>query len=403
VECPTFDTDNTDVGFIQGVRYVLIRSTSASCSWTVTSSAPWLKIVSAASGTGNGKIQFSTEANGTLDRRVGTLFLDNGRRHFVNQDGSGNSLALSPLAAAACGNQLPQFGASWVSKENVEIRIGTPDGQLFGQFGPYGSALLPPLADATGIYMNSRATTQTLASARISVRGNCDTAAILAQGILNAASFAPISLAPGALATVRGTKLAAAAVQASGPQYPAALGGISVLISGVACPLLYVSPTQINFLVPDDLPPGRHLLTIGDAASDVIIANISPGLFTLNATGAGVPLASLVAVKRDGSATNLAPYRCDINGCGAAPIALPEGTTDLYIVMYGTGLRKATKVTASLGQSPALVQYVGAQPQYAGLDQVNLLVQNIAALRGKQLLTLTVDDILSNTVELLFP
>lgn len=401
---PRFDADTTNIGFIQSIRSVVIRGTASACAWTVSSAVPWVKIVSAASGSADGSVQFSAEANGGLDRRVGTLFLDNGQRHFINQDASGTSLAISPLAAAACGGPLPQFGVSWVSAENVEIRIGSPDGQVFGQFGPYGSVLLPPLADATAIYLNARGTARALASGTISILpANCNAPTIFPQGIVNAASFAPISLAPATLATIRGSRLAVAPAQAVGPQYPTTLGGITVLVSGVACPLLYVSPSQVNFLVPEDLPPGRHLLTIGEAASDVIIAKTSPGIFTLSANGAGVPLASLVAVTRDGSTAVLSPYRCDNNGCNPAIMTLPNSTVELHIVLYGTGIRKATRLAASVGQAMARVLYFGAQPQYTGLDQVNLLVTDIAALRGTQSLTLLVDDAFSNRVDLLFP
>ncbi|MEP6963598.1 MAG: BACON domain-containing carbohydrate-binding protein, partial [Acidobacteriota bacterium] len=401
---PTFDVGSTNVGFVQSVRSVLIRGTSTSCSWAVSSAAPWLNIISAASGAGDGSIRFSADANSDANQRVGALFLDNGQRHFVNQDASGSSLALSPLSASFCGSQPPLFAVAWVSPANVEIRSGSPGGQLFGQFGSSGSAFLPPLADGTSLFLLPSGSSQVLASARISVQtGNCSVPAIAAQGIVNAASFAPVSLAPGTLATVRGQGLAAAAVQANGPQYPPTLGGISVLLSGVACPLLYVSPSQVNFLVPDDIPPGRHLLTIGSATSDVIVSKVSPGIFTLTANGSGVPLASLVAVKQDGSTTTLAPYRCNANGCTSAIVSLPSGTTSLYVVLYGTGIRKATRVAASIGQREAQVPYFGAQPQYSGLDQVNLLITNVAALKGRQSLTLLVDDLFSNSVDLFFP
>lgn len=80
--------------------------------------------------------------------------------------------------------------------------------------------------------------------------------------------------APGTLATIFGTNLADKAVSTA-PPWPSILGGVQVhLIIGISTPcatanppttlvceipvdLLYVSPTQINFLVPDIL--GRDL------------------------------------------------------------------------------------------------------------------------------------------------
>ena len=400
---PAFTVDSTYVGFLQSVRSVFIRGIASACSWTVTSGAPWLKIVSANTGSGDGSIQFSVDRNNDASQRVGTLSLSNGQVHFVNQDASGIALALSPLAAASCGNQLPQFGVSWTSPSNVDIRLGSPGGQLFGQFGPSGSAILPPLVDGTTIYLVASRSTVALASARVSILpADCNATGVLPGGIVNAASFAPISVAPGSLVTIYGKNLSSATARANSAQYPSTLGGVSVLVSGIACPLLYVSPTQINFLVPGDLPPGRHLLTVGSASSDLIIANVSPGIFTLAANGTGVPLASLVAVTREGSSVTLSPYRCDANGCAAAPMVLPSGTTELYVVLYGTGIRNAHSISASIGQATAEIPYFGAQPQYPGLDQVNLLVRNPNGFGGRQSLTLTVDGVSANSVDLFF-
>jgi len=400
---PAFVTDSTHVGFLQSVRSLFIRGTASACSWSVTSAAPWLKIVSANSGSGDGNILFSVDRNSDSSQRVGTLSLSNGQTHFVNQDASGNALALSPLAAAACGNQLPQFAVSWTSPSNVDIRFGSPNGQLFGQFGPTGSTLLPPLGDGTAIYLVASRSSTALASARVSVLpSDCNAPAVLPSGILNAASFAPISVAPGSLATIYGKNLASVTARATGAPYPSNLGGVTVLVSGIACPLLYVSPTQINFLVPGELPAGRHLLAVASATSDLIVASVSPGIFTLTANGTGVPLASLVAVTREGSSTTLSPYRCDANGCAAAPMTLPNGTTELYVVLYGTGIRNARGITASIGPAAAEIPYFGAQPQYPGLDQVNLLVRNPAGFVGRQPLTLSVDGVLANSVDLFF-
>lgn len=400
---PSFTTDSTHVGFLQTVRSVFIRGVASACSWNVTSAAPWLKIVSANTGAGDGSVQFSVDRNSDLSQRVGTLSLNNGQTHFVNQDASGTAIALSPLAVAACGSQVPQFAVSWTSPSSVDIRLGSPGGQLFGQFGPSGSAMLPALGDGTPIYLVASRSTVPIASARVSILPtDCSAATVLPAGIVNAASFAPISVAPGSLVTIYGKNLATATARANSAQYPSSLGGISVMVSGVACPLLYVSTSQINFLVPAELPPGRHLLTVGSASSDLIVSGVSPGIFTLAANGAGVPLASLVAVTREGASVALSPYRCDASGCAAAPMALPPGTTELYVVLYGTGIRNARGMVASIGSSAAEIPYFGAQPQFPGLDQVNLLVRNPAGFSGRQPLSLSVDGVNSNTVELFF-
>jgi uncharacterized protein (TIGR03437 family) len=331
------------------------------------------------------------------------LLLDNGQRHFVNQDAFGSSLALTPLQAASCNGQNPRFSVAWTAPDKVDLRLGASTGSLLGTFGPSGSLMLPELSDGTLIYLTGAGSTNVLASARVSIAGNdCAAPQILAQGVVNAASFAPISLAPGALATLRGVNLGSATIQAPGIQYPNALGGYSVSISSVPCPLLYVSPTQINFLVPPSLPPGRHLLTVGSATTDVLISPTSPGIFTLNADGTGVPLAALIAVSKDGSTTQLSPYQCNTAHCVPAAMFLPPNTVEVYIVLYGTGFRNARNPAASIGGALANVLYLGAHTVYPGLDQMNIQVTNLASLSGKTSLVLQADGVFSNAVDLIF-
>jgi uncharacterized protein (TIGR03437 family) len=79
-------------------------------------------------------------------------------------------------------------------------------------------------------------------------------------GIVNAASFQESALASGTVATIFGTGLAAAETSASAVPLPVSLGGVRVYVEGRLAPLFYVSPTQINFQMPQGLP----LTTMGN-------------------------------------------------------------------------------------------------------------------------------------------
>ena len=192
------------------------------------------------------------------------------------------------------------------------------------------------ITDGTLIFMIAApgsSTTGTLASARATVlASNCTGTTIAPLGVVNAASYGANSLAPSALATVFGSYLSSTTAQASGTSYPTTLGGVTVTLGGQACPMWYDSPGQVNFAVPATLPPARYTLTIGSAASDVLITNVSPGVFTLKGDGTGVPLAAVSGVLSDGTTVSLPAYQCSSAGCGAVPIVLPGGLTDLYIV-----------------------------------------------------------------------
>jgi uncharacterized protein (TIGR03437 family) len=76
---------------------------------------------------------------------------------------------------------------------------------------------------------------------------------INAGGIVDAASFtAP--LAPGSLASIFGTSLAAATNSATfdytAGAFPENASGVQVFVNGAASPLIYLSPEQINFAIP---------------------------------------------------------------------------------------------------------------------------------------------------------
>jgi CSLREA domain-containing protein len=56
-----------------GVSFDIL--TSAGCAWNVFSTATWISVVSAPSGTGNGNISINIQANSTIGGRSGTLYV----------------------------------------------------------------------------------------------------------------------------------------------------------------------------------------------------------------------------------------------------------------------------------------------------------------------------------------
>src|ERR1039458_9110754 len=69
------------------------------------------------------------------------------------------------------------------------------------------------------------------------------------QAVLNAGSLSPF-LAPGTLVSIFGTQLASAAASASSIPLPTQLNGVYVKVGSVAAFLLYVSPDQVNAVIP---------------------------------------------------------------------------------------------------------------------------------------------------------
>jgi uncharacterized protein (TIGR03437 family) len=178
--------------------------------------------------------------------------------------------------------------------------------------------------------------------------------------------------------------------------------------SGVArvAALFFISPAQINFQIPPGTAAGPATLTIvkGEVAVSVgrmQIAAVAAGLFTANSDGRGVPAGYALRVKNDG--TQRIEAIASEGGSGLAvpvPIDLGPQGDQMYLVLFGTGLRRATTVTASLGGVNLPVLAFAAHGTFVGLDQINLgPIDRSFAGRGELDLVLTVNNQPTNTVK----
>ena len=219
---------------------------------------------------------------------------------------------------------------------------------------------------------------------------------------VNAADFSEGTLAADSIAAVFGTDLATSAQFAQTLPLPLELGGTRLTINGIATQLLFVSPTQINFIVPANVEIGTANIVVTSQAgaisfSTVKIATAAPGLFTNDATGRGDAAATATP---DGVTYQVAPFDVLVNN-------RPNN-----LVLYGTGLRRAvaTKqnnqigladlVTITIDGQPARVIYAGAQGQFSGLDQINLELPPKLAGSGERRveIVLSVNGVKANRV-----
>jgi len=101
-----------------------------------------------------------------------------------------------------------------------------------------------------------------------------------------------------------------------------------------------------------------------------------------------------------GTQSQIPVFSCNASGCTTVPIHLGVDTP-IYLSLYGTGIRNRSSlanVTCTIGGVSVPVQYAGPQTQFAGLDQVNVLVTlNLRGL-GEVDVVLTVDGQVSNAV-----
>ncbi len=102
------------------------------------------------------------------------------------------------------------------------------------------------------------------------VFGLKDQAPASVAAVVSAADFQPGPVAPGSFISIFGANLAPGGTAfASAPPWSKSVKGTSVFVNGLAAPLLYVSPMQINAQVPLETPAGQAVVTIV-AGGDVL-------------------------------------------------------------------------------------------------------------------------------------
>src|SRR5262249_14752787 len=119
--------------------------------------------------------------------------------------------------------------------------------------------------------------------------------------VANAASFEGAAVARGSLALAQAgdTPLANDTADGAAAGYPFELKGVKVNVGGKPARLSFISPSQINFVVPSDLKAADlvavDILNNGTPLrSRVSILDASPGLFTTTGNGDGQVLAKCV-------------------------------------------------------------------------------------------------------------
>jgi uncharacterized protein (TIGR03437 family) len=230
--------------------------------------------------------------------------------------------------------------------------------------------------------------------------------------IINAASGAAV-IAPGSIASAFGRQVGGPTVSALSLPLPITLGGVSVDLTDSgngagAGSLFYVSPNQINFVVPDATKTGTATVKILGGANSpqsatVQVDTVAPGLFTANGAGGGV--AAAIAIRRDIATQTDNPvpvYQCNANGCSSIGIGLGPDA-NVFLELFGTGIKgrtSLTNVTATIGGESVDVLFAGPQGQFPGLDQVNLSLPQTLHTRGEIDVVLTVDGQVANTVRI---
>lgn len=234
---------------------------------------------------------------------------------------------------------------------------------------------------------------------------------------VSAANYQGAALAAEQIVAAFGTGLATATQVAMTQPLPTSLAGTTVRVRDAAnverlAPLFFVSATQVNYLVPEGTSLGQALVTVlaGDGATSQAVVRVdavAPGLFTADATGAGLAAANVLRVKLDGTLIYESVARFDTtqNRFVAIPIDFGADSDQLFLLLYGTGFRNRSALSAvsvKIGGADAEVLYAGAQGSLAGLDQINARLPRSLAGRGDVDVVVTIDDKVVNTAKVGF-
>jgi uncharacterized protein (TIGR03437 family) len=226
-----------------------------------------------------------------------------------------------------------------------------------------------------------------------------------ALGIANTAGGKP-QVAANSLAAAYGQNLGFVARNAPSVPLPNTLAGVQATVTdaaGVArpAPLIYVSPSQVNFEVPNGTASGLATVDIAGAGGTVQVNAVAPGLYAVGSAGIAAATAGRYPIG-GGPSTPVAVFDCSSGTCVMSPITLDNQST-VYLSLYGTGIRNRSSlanVTCTVGGVSAPVQYAGAQPQDPGLDQVNVALPLTLRGAGTVNVEVTVDGQASNAVQI---
>ncbi|MGE0885795.1 MAG: hypothetical protein AB7P14_19835 [Blastocatellales bacterium] len=212
--------------------------------------------------------------------------------------------------------------------------------------------------------------------------------------LVNSASFnSPV--APNSISTIfanPGQSLTSVTASADSLPLPQNLLGTQVLINGAPAELFYVSPTQINFLMPQVNAGAISVVIIGsngERTEGSALTGPNPAIFTANSNGSGVAAGQ---VTTDGQR-----YQRIFDGNRVAmPVSVSVNGQPNYLVLYGTGIRNQSNVDVKIGGQSCLVTFAGASSGFPGVDQINVRLPESLRGVGTVAIVVTAGGFISN-------
>jgi uncharacterized protein (TIGR03437 family) len=390
-------------GTAPAAQTFMVATGNTPLSFTVTSPGPWLQ-VSPMSGTTPATVTVTANPTGLAP---GTY----GGNITVNATGSSGSatvavtlivsgppaITVTPSAlsfTSPAGGPAPAPQTLTLTGTNAPLGFTAMAGTYWLSVTPTSGTTPATLAVsvnpkglAAGTYTGSINITQTGAAAPqmilVTLQVGNGVALPGIVGIINAASGAVGTVAPGLAISIFGTGLGPATpagfvLPPTGGTIATTLGGTQVLFDGTPAPVLYASPTQVNALVPFELAgKASTVLTVsyGGATTPGMTLPVmaaEPGIFTDDLSGKGQG----AILNQDGSinsASNPAAPGSTIQifGTGGG-VTIPPSVDGALNPLSSTGTL-ALATTATVNNESAFVYYYGPAPNLiSGIIQINV-------------------------------
>jgi uncharacterized protein (TIGR03437 family) len=223
-------------------------------------------------------------------------------------------------------------------------------------------------------------------------------------GIVNAASYQPVtaSLAPGELISLFGTGLASTTTSVQGGlPFPTTLGGVQVMIDNYACPLYYVSPTELSVIVPYEVATNQTGLAniqvinnnVPSNTVQMYLTDAAPGAFSQTENGIGSAAALHASTNELITTSNPAQageyISLYLTGLGTVTPTIKDGALGpssplSYSDLFNAGSLAVyfNDYTNGTAGNPGNIEYAGLAPTLAGLYQINVQVPTSGLVSG---------------------
>jgi uncharacterized protein (TIGR03437 family) len=299
-----------------------------------------------------------------------------------NDDVDGVPATLYALDASNLANEL------WNSGLNATRDQPGAFAKFVGPTVANGRVYVPTFSNSVAVYGTLTAK-QVAASAAIS-------------SVVNSASYLEGAVSPGELVTIFGANLgppSAAQGALTGNIVADTVDGTQVQIGGVAAPILYASPSQINAVVPFGVAGTTAQVQVlyqgqSTASTTVQVQPASPALFSMNGDGGGQGAILNHDLSVNSQSNPASPGSLVVLYATGAGVTTPASTDGVLATQpYPTPILPVSVTIAGL---PAQVIYAGAAPGLvAGVLQINVVVPADAPAETYDQVVVTVGDYVS--------